>query len=184
MSVLTNYLKSRMVLKVNFFAQIYQREQSRNNSEFGINDGVQQNNEESIAYTTTDDADKPWNAVVDNKNCHEVLFTPLDHNIIIHPVPSETYSLCDGMLRRGQEWLAFVELKVQKGNWIQHNIDQLESSIKLFCENHDYGLYRHREAFAANLKHPSYHFSHKVQMNEFHSRTKFRLLIQNKLTVK
>lgn len=171
-------------MKVNFFAPIYQREQPRTNTVFGINDGVQQNDDESIAYTTTDDNEKPWNAVVNNPNCHEVVFTPLDHNIIIHPVPSETYSLCDGMLRREQEWLAFVELKVQKDNWIQHNIDQLESTIKLFCENHDYLAYRHREAFAANLKHPSYHFSHKVQMNEFHSRTKFRLLIQNKLTVK
>ena len=173
-----------MALKVNFFASIYQREQPRKDSEFGINDGVQKNGEEGIAYTTTDDSKKPWNAVVENKNEHEVAFTPLDHNIIIHPVPSETYSLCDGMLRRGQDWLAFVELKVQNGNWIQHNIEQLESTINLFCENHDYGAYRHREAYAANAKHPSYHFSHKVQMNEFHSRTKFRLLIQNKVSVK
>ena len=173
-----------MALKVNFFAPIYQREQPRKDPVFGINDGVQQNGDEGMAYTTTDAAEKPWNAVVENEDAQEVAFTPLDHNIIIHPVPSETYSLCDGMLRRGQDWLAFVELKVQKGNWIQHNIDQLESTIKLFCENHDYGAYRHREAFAANLKHPSYHFSHKVQMNEFRSRTKFRLLIQNKITVK
>lgn len=173
-----------MALNVNFFAPIYQREQLRKDPVFGINDGVQQNDEESMAFTTTDDAEKPWNAVVENRDCHEVLFTPLDHNIIIHPVPSETYSLCDGMLRRDQEWLAFVELKVQKSNWIQHNIDQLESTIKLFCENHDYSLYRHREAYAANVKHPLYHYSHKVQMNEFHSRTKFRLLIQNKITVK
>jgi len=127
-----------MALKVNFFAPVYLREQPRKDSIFGINDGVLQNGDESMAFTTTDDAEKPWNAVVVNKDSHEVLFTPIDHNIIIHPVPSETYSLCDGMLRRGQEWLAFVELKVQKDNWIQHNIDQLESTIKLFCENHDY----------------------------------------------
>ena len=173
-----------MALKVNFFATIYQRELPRRDSVFGINDGVQQNGIESMAYTTTNDTEKPWNAVVENKDGDEVMFTPLDQNIIIHPVPSETYSLCDGMLHSGQDWLAFVELKVQKENWIQHNIEQLKSTIKLFCENHDYGAYRHREAFAANVKHPSYHFSHKVQMNEFHSKTKFRLLIQNKITVK
>lgn len=173
-----------MALKVNFFAPIYQRGRARKDSIFGINDGVQQNGDEGMAYTTTDAVDKPWNAVVENKDAQEVVFTPLDHNIIIHPVPSETYSLCDGMLQRDQEWLAFVELKVQKDNWIQHNIDQLESTIKLFRENHNYALYRHREAYAANVKHPSYHYSHKVQMNEFHSRTKFRLLIQNKITVK
>ena len=173
-----------MALKVDFFAPCYQREQPRNSSVYGINDSVQQNGEDGIAYTTTDETTKPWNAVVENKGQHEVSFTPLDHNIVIHPVPSETYSLCDGMLRRGQEWLAFVELKVQQGDWIQHNIDQLESTIKLFCENHDYRAFHHREAYAANRRHPSYHFSHKVQMNEFHSRTKFRLLIQNTIIVK
>lgn len=173
-----------MALKVNFFSSDYLREQPRKSVVFGINDGMQQDGEESIAYTTTDDATKPWNAVVNNKECHEVLFTPLDHNIIIHPTPSETYSLCDGMLLHGQEWIAFVELKVQKSNWIQHNIEQLESTIKLFSENHDYKVFHNREAIAANRKFPSYHFSHKVQMNEFHSRTKFRLLIQNTILVK
>ena len=92
-----------MALKVNFFAPIYQREQPRKDPVFGINDGVQQNGDEGMAYTTTDAAEKPWNAVVENEDAQEVAFTPLDHNIIIHPVPSETYSLCDGMLRRGQD---------------------------------------------------------------------------------
>lgn len=173
-----------MALKVDFFTSVYQRESPRKDAIFGINDGVQRNGEEGIAYTTTDDAAKPWNAVVENKEYHEVLFTPLDHNIIIHPIPSETYSLCDGMLHRGHEWLAFLELKVKQGDWIQYNIEQLESSIKLFCENHDLKAFHHREAYAANRKHPSYHYSHKIQMNEFHSRTKFRLLIQNTIKVK
>jgi len=173
-----------MALKVDFFAQAYRREQPRTSPVFGINDGVQQNGDEGMAYTTTDENEKSWNAVVHNNGEHEVLFTPLDHNVIIHPVPSKTYSLCDGMLVHGKKWLAFVELKVQQGNWIQHNIGQLESTIKLFCENHDHLAFQHREAYAANRKHPSYHFSHKVLMNEFHSRTKFRLLIQNTITVK
>ncbi len=173
-----------MALKVNFFASVYKREDSRNCSKFGVNDGKQQNAEEGMAYSTVDEASKPWNAEVDNRECREVLFTPLDQNIIIHPKPSETYSLCDGMLTRDRDWLAFVELKVQENGWIQKNIDQLESTIKLFCENHDYSVIRHREAYAANRKHPSYHFSHKVQMNEFHSKTKFRLLIQNNIIVK
>jgi hypothetical protein len=173
-----------MPLKVDFFSPVYQREQPRRDPVFGINDGVQQDGEETMAYSTTDERTKPWNAVVGNLKCHEVLFTPLDHNVIIHPVPSETYSLCDGMLFHGQEWLAFVELKVKKGDWIQHGIDQLASTIKLFCENHDYKAFRHREAYAANRKSPHYPCSHKVQMNEFHSKTKFRLLIQNSITVK
>lgn len=172
-----------MALKVDFFASIYQREQPHRDSVFGINDGVQQNGD-AMAYTTTDNAEKPWNAIVCNSLNHKITFTPLDHNIIIHPTPSETYSLCDGMLHHDQEWLAFVELKVVGEGWIQDNINQLESTIKLFHENHDYKLFHHREAYAANRKHPSYHCSHKVQMNEFHSRTKFRLLIQNVIKVK
>lgn len=120
-------------MKVDFFALDYQQEQPRSSSTFGINDGVQQDGKEGMAYTTTDGTASSWNAVVENKGKYEVSFTPLDHNVIIHPVPSETYSLCDGMLHRAQVWLAF---------------------------------------------------SHKVQMNEFHSRTKFRLLIQNTIQVK
>ncbi len=173
-----------MSIKVNFFASVYQREEPRTDSEFGINDAVQQDGDEGFAYTTVENATKPWNAVVENSKCHEVLFLPLDHNIIIHPVPSAIYSLCDGMLIRKNEWIAFVELKVQNGNWIQHNIEQLESTIKLFCQNHDYSSFRHRVAYAANRKHPQFHYSHRVQMNEFYSKTKFRLLIQNNITVK
>lgn len=171
-------------MKVDFFAPVYRRETSRRDAIFGVNDGVQQNGEEGMAYSTADEAAKPWNAVVSNPLNHEVLFTPLDHNMILHPTTGETYSLCDGMLQHGQEWLAFMELKVVGEGWIQGNIGQLESTISLFHENHDYKMFRHREAYAANKKHPSYHFSHKVQMNEFHSRTKFRLLIQNSVTVK
>lgn len=173
-----------MELRIDLFAQEHQRELPRNDAFFGVNDGVQLNGEEGMAYSTTDECSKPWNAQVNNPNCHQVQFTPLDHNIVLHPSPSETHSLCDGMLCHGQEWLAFVELKVVGEGWIQHNIDQLESTISLFHANHDYRQFQHREAYAANRKHPSYHFSHKVQMNEFHSRTKFRLLIQNTIIVK
>ena len=173
-----------MNLKVDFFASEYQREQPRQDLAFGLNDGAQQNGCQGMAYSTTDEGAKPWNAYVNNSEGHEVLFTPLDHNIMIHPIPSETYSLCDGMLRHGNEWLAFVELKVVGKGWIQENVEQLESTISLFHENHDYKLFRQREAYAANRRFPKYQFSHKVQMNEFHSRTKFRLLIENSIKVK
>lgn len=171
-------------MKVDFFASVYQREQPRKDLVFGLNDADQQNSKQGMAYSTTDEADKPWNACVNNKEGHEVLFTPLDHNIIIRPTSSETYSMCDGMLQHGHEWLAFVELKVVGKGWIQDNIRQLESTISLFRENHDYKAFRHREAYAANRRFPTYQFSHKVQMNEFHGRTKFRLLIENSIKVK
>ena len=108
---------------------------------------------------------------------------PLDHNIIIRSKSGETYSLCDGMLYNS-DWIAFVELKVVGNGWIEKSISQLRSAIELFCANHDYKGIKHRVAYAANKKHPSFHFSHRVQMNEFHSKTHFRLLIQNNITVK
>ena len=69
---LTSCLKSKMALKVDLFSSVYQREQPRREKVFGVNDGVQQNGEVCMAYTT-DDVLKPWNAKVNNPACHEVL---------------------------------------------------------------------------------------------------------------
>ena len=172
-----------MNFKVNFFASIYNRETARNDINFGINDAIEEKDHQGMAYTTTDKNNEGWNAVVDNPEGKEVIFTPLDHNIVIHPKTGEILSLCDGMLHHS-EWIAFVELKVVDKNWIEKSISQLQSAISLFCANHDHLKYRFREAYAANRKHPCFHYSHKVQMNEFHSKTHFRLLIQNRITVK
>ena len=45
-------------------------------------------------------------------------------------------------------------------------------------------LAKWRSSSMGGRKHPAYHYSHKVQMNEFHSKTKFRLIIQNTIVVK
>ena len=173
-----------MNLKVNFFDPAYRKELPRTDEEFGINDGLQTGEGGGFAYTTTENGPTCWNAWVRNREKKEVQFVALDHNMVLYPSPSETYSLCDGMLYREHEWLAFVELKVVGSNWIQENIDQLSSTILLFHANHDYRLFKHRLAYAANRKHPNFHFSHKIQMNEFRSKTKFRLLVQNVIEVK
>lgn len=176
-----------MNLKANFFASVYQREQVRTDACFGINDAFEEseNNDKGMAYTTIDGTREGWNAIVENPDCKDVTLTPLDHNIIIHPTPSETYSLCDCMLYN-KEWIAFVELKIKGSgdSWIQKMISQLQSTIDLFCANHDYHNYRFRVAYAANKKHPSFHYSHRIQMNEFRNKTHFRLLITNKIVVK
>ena len=111
-------------------------------------------------------------------------FMPLDHNIVIHPTPDTTYSLCDGMLyESNKDFLAFIELKVRKESWMNEAVTQLRSTIELFSENHDISEYRKRVAYAANKKHPRFNSSHKEIMQNFRNDTKFRLLIQNNIEV-
>ena len=168
---------------VDFFAEENHQEKPRRDTLFGINDGVEEGGQKSCAYTTIDGDPTSWNAVVDNRNAKEVCFLPLDHNIVIHLKPDETYSLCDGMLYHGS-WVAFVELKVKKSDWISKNIAQLKSAIELFSVNHDVKNYKYRFAYAANRKFPRFYTSHKRLMQEFHQKTGFRLLIQNTISLK
>lgn len=144
---------------------------------FGIQD-------ERPAYVTTEGEQREWNAVVDNPEGHQLTFVPLDHNIVIHPTPGTTYSLCDGMLYRGTHWLALVELKDQAKGWVEEAICQLESTIKWIKVNPRTTAFALREAYAANRQHPAFHFSAKSRMNEFRNETNFRLIITNRIKVK
>lgn len=169
--------------KVDFFAEVNQKEQPRRDTLFGINDGIEEGDKEGYAYTTTEGEPSMWNAMAKNTNALEVRFLPLDHNIVIHPAQGETYSLCDGMLYHAS-WVSFVELKDKKSAWIPENIAQLRSTIELFKANHDANKFKYRFAYAANRKFPRFYVSHKREMQEFHQKTGFRLLIQNTIEVK
>lgn len=136
------------------------------------------------AYITTEGEQSGWNAVVDNPEGHSLAFVPLDHNIIIHPTPGTTYSLCDGMLYRGTHWLALTELKDQARGWIEDAISQLKSTIKLIQAHPRTKDFTLHEAYAANKQHPTFHSSAKSRMNEFRNETKFRLIIANRIKVK
>ena len=144
---------------------------------FGIQD-------ERPAIVTTEGDAKEWNAVVHNLNGDKITFVPLDHQIVIKPTPSTTYSLCDCMLYRDTHWLAFVELKNQTSSWIEDAISQLKSSIDLVEDNPQAYVFTRREAYAANRKHPAFSFSAKSRMNDFRNKTKFRLIITNDIIVK
>ena len=144
---------------------------------FGIQD-------ERPAIVTTGGDAKEWNAVVHNSNGDKITFVPLDHQIVINPTPSTTYSLCDCMLYRDRCWLAVVELKNQTCSWIEDAISQLKSTIDLLEGNTQAHLFTRREAYAANRKHPAFSYSAKSRMNDFRNRTKFRLIITNDIIVK
>ena len=144
---------------------------------FGIQDG-------RPAYIELNEDQNKWNAVVDNSLNHNVVFVPLDHNIEIHPTPDTTYSLCDCMLYHEGRWLALIELKNQARGWIETAIAQLKSTIDLIKNNPKIITFSHCEAYASNLRFPSFYFSKKSRMNEFRNETKFRLIIANRIKVR
>lgn len=169
--------------KIDFFSSDYFREEPRKDVLFGINDGKEEGGADRTAYTLIENREN-WNAVVDNPDGVELIFQPLDGNIVIHPTPGATYSMCDGMLYHTGGLLAFVELKVKNKEWLSYNVRQLKSTIELFCNNHNYKDFYPREAYAANKKHPNFHYSHKDLMQWFMNETHFRLKIQNQIKVK
>ena len=140
--------------------------------------------DERPACVTTDVNQKDWDAVVENPESLELSFVPLDHQIVIHPTPETTYSLCDCMLYQEAHWLALVELKDQAKGWLEDAIGQLKSTIKLIRENPKTSEYSLREAYAANRQHPTFRHSAKSRMNEFRNETKFRLIITNRIKAK
>lgn len=169
--------------KIDFFSDEYFREPPRGDRRFGIIDGVRQGENDTMAYTMSEN-EEDWNAVVTNKSGNVITFMPLDHNIVLRPTPITIYSLCDGMLYdSNKDFLAFVELKVKMDKWMQKAISQLESAITLFTNNHHVSDYRKRVAYAANKTHPYFNFSQKEVMQKFRNDTKFRLLIQNNIEV-
>lgn len=169
---------------IDFFSTEFYHEPIRKDAFFGINDGVQEKKGNDKAYTTTDGDSESWNAIVSNPNNVCVIFTPLDHNIVLHPEKGETYSLCDGMLHSPHySFLIFAELKIRKGDWLTKSIGQLKSTIQLFAQMHNLSDFKVRQAYAANKKHPNFPVSHKEDMQKFHNETKVRLRIQQEIRI-
>ena len=157
--------------EINFFDNIYKKEEYRKNTKFGICDNG------NLAYSDIDNR-STWIATVLNNEAKEVLFTPVDHNIIVQKVGNEM-SQCDGMLTiENNEGLIFVELKTGQRNWVSDAISQLKSTIYLFKKNHPIDIYTVKIAYAVNKSHPSFQFSKKNKMQTFRYETGFRLLIQ------
>ncbi len=135
---------------MNFFDPVCQ-EPAINESEFGLCDD--QNG--TRAYANINDRTK-WIATVQNDNNKSLTFTAIDKCVLNDDEESDR-GRCDGMLiSYSNEHIFFVELKVQAKNWIQSAINQLESTVRFFIENHDISVYRYKKAFACNKKHPHF----------------------------
>lgn len=162
---------------MDFFDTQYITETARNEVRFGlVDDGLR-------ARSAIGDEHR-WLAVVNNPQCKEVQFVPVDHNIKMMDGKNER-SMCDGMLYdKERSWLAFVEMKEQISEWMRDARNQLESTIEAFRANHDENLFRYRFAYAANRKHPHFQFSQKETMQRFRNKFNFRLLFQKNIDVK
>lgn len=162
--------------KVNFFEDKYIKEDYRNDSEFGLCD------DGKIAYSDSSN-NINWIATVANTKNKDILFTPVDHNIIVK-VDGDKLSQCDGMMtsKKG-DMIIFVELKTGQKIWMQEAIEQLKSTISLFNKNHPTNIYSLKNAYAVNRRHPSFQYSKKNDMLEFKNKTGFRLLIQADINI-
>lgn len=165
---------------MDFFAAKYDRENPRTDTNFGIVD----RDDDPFARTTTDAADNPWDVKVRNSSSTPLHFIPVDKNIVVMQ-NGNMVSMCDGLLRKlDNSYLAFVEIKNRRKSDFTHASNQLASTIDLFKANHDVKNFTNRFAFVADHRRPSFQFSHKVEMNEFHSRHGFRLMYQGEIEVK
>ncbi|RLC19786.1 MAG: hypothetical protein DRI57_06340 [Deltaproteobacteria bacterium] len=135
---------------MNFFEPACQ-EPTINESEFGLCDD--QNG--TKAYTNIGDRTK-WIATVQNDRNKSLTFTAID-KCVLNDDEEPDKGRCDGMLiSDSNEHIYFAELKNQAKNWIQNAINQLESTVQFFIENHDISVYKYKKAFACNKKHPHF----------------------------
>jgi hypothetical protein len=159
-------------LSYDFFNPLY-REPPITSDEFGLIDAV------PIAKTDTANTNT-WVATVKNPALLPLTFTAIDGGVIPTDAPPER---CDGMLT-SDEHLFFIELKRQKDDWISKAKAQLESTIKLFIENHGQPQQKRKKAYICNTKHPKFHILGQAEKRLFFTTYKFRLDIQAEIVVK
>jgi hypothetical protein len=163
-------------MKVNFLVNTC-KEPARTDSIFGLCDD--QNGEK--AYSTIDNASK-WIATVKNDKNTELVFTPID-NCLIKSYELEGRGRCDGLLT-SLNHLYFIELKdTARKSWKTDAVEQLESTIELFKENHDINTFRHKKAFACNKQHKHFQEVDNELNLTFFRKHKVRIDIQAEIIV-
>lgn len=152
------------------------RENARKDLLFGLCD----DQDGKKAYSNVD-APAKWIATVKNENAVELVFTPID-KCIIQDYEYTGRGRCDGMLT-SSEHLFFVELKNEAKGWITDAIEQLESTIEFFKENHDINAFRHKKAFACNKKHRHFQEIDNETNLAFFRKHKVRIDLQAEIIV-
>jgi hypothetical protein len=166
--------------KVDFFRE----EETIHSSHFGICD----NEDEKVKTPAFVDCDikneASWTANVLNHTGDHISFIAVDNKIEILREDGSMENRCDAMLHNVEN-IIFVELKIQRLNWIKHAVEeQLQTTIQIFKENNDIKKFRHRLAYVCNRKHPRFCYSNKQLMQQFRDRNDVRLIISRDIVIK
>ena len=132
------------------------------------------------AYTNIDAPEK-WVATVKNQKKIEIVFTAIDA-CVIKGYEYEGRGRCDGMLASDNH-LYFIELKNEDKGWMQHAIDQLESTIQFFIENNDIVKYKHKKAIACNKRRRHFQEIDNELNLRFFRKYKFRIDVQAEIII-
>lgn len=162
----------------------FQNEEVVKSRLFGICDD-EDSTTKTPAYCDLDEGhENTWGAKVTNSSTKDIAFIAVDNAIEIRRDNGDMDNRCDAMLHNDEN-IIFVELKDQRGNWIEHAVnDQLLTTINVFKKCHNINAFQHRVAYACNKKHPSFAVSHKTMMQKFKNEHGVRLIICRDITIK
>ena len=158
-------------MKIDFFRAECQ-EIPRNDLEFGINDGI--NN--SLSYTTIDKSIH-WIAKVQNPKTVSATFVAIDGCII-----DSEFKRCDGMLFTSNG-IYFIELKEKRKSVISEAIEQLETTIQLFLQNHKSVQFKTKKAHICNKKGIRFNYSNKEILKKFYDTYKYRIDFKSEIKI-
>lgn len=163
-------------MRVNFFET--KCKSTTNSKLFGLCDD--ENN--SPAYLDFDNSGK-WNATVYNSlPTKELDFVAIDNCIEIFRENGQMENRCDCLMAYPDN-IIFIELKNKGSNWKSEGINQIEITIKNFCKNYNLTDYKHKRAFVANKRHPSFNVIDIEKKRKFWDKYKVRLNIEAQIRI-
>lgn len=118
-----------------------------------------------------------WIAKVINDPAIDVILIAVDNCIPILRVDGSMDRRCDAILIYPDN-IIFLELKDQEKNWITDAVEQIETTIINFMNNHNIAVFRRKRAFAANKNHPNFRFSYLERYQKFYKEYGVRLNIE------
>jgi hypothetical protein len=127
---------------------------------------------QKAAYLDFADSEK-WIAWVDNQNETKVTFVAIDNCIEILKADGKTESRCDCLLRYDTT-IIFIELKNRNSQgWLGVAKGQLETTIRIFENEHLLKAFTRRYAYVANKQRPYFNAANPSLAEKFEDETGF-----------